>query len=204
MAWNKKNIILNAAKISVAVFDPASTEATGLATLDQDTPNHGTIATYIEAERTFTRLASWRGVSIAHDVGGNKKLIEADDCDVGEITSSITMIPRLEGERLEVEDLAGLSILTGLAVQTTGTPPNDVKRLGYNVQSTDVPYVIVKVEGCPDADGEYNIYYIVKASIDGELVHSFVNLSNADDVTGSNVTLMGAKGGMFLMIKNRI
>ncbi|MGB1278453.1 MAG: hypothetical protein ACPG5V_00720 [Vibrio cyclitrophicus] len=196
--------MLNAAKISVAAFDPASSEAVALAAVNQTTPNHDTIITAIEADWTFTRLAAWRNVSIKHDVGGNRKTIEADDCDVGEITASVTIIPSLEGEWLEVEDLDGLSILTGLAVQTSGTSPDQIKRLGYNVQSRDIPYIIVKVEGCPDADGEFNVYYIVKASLDGELVQSFVNLSNADDVTGANVSLLGAKGGLFVMAKNRV
>ena len=82
--------------------------------------------------------------------------------------------------------------------------PSVAKYLGYDIDPMDIPFVIIKVIGCPDSDGEYNTYYIVKASLDGEIKETFVNLSRVDDVVGSSISFIGDNGGLYIEKKEKI
>jgi len=289
MSFSKKDVYMEAAKIYVSPFDPTAAIALAIPAVSQTAPNHNTIVTYLEANYTFARAGYWRDVSITHDVSGQKKVLEVDDCDVGIFANITTLIPKLEGEWVTCDDLDTLGTFTGLAVlDVAATPvavtneaistnavigqvyivanrmgagtivgsivvktatveitldtdyttkvdtdgsitgvagttyitfltvqtgavtidysytPNVSQYLGYDIETSNIPFVIIKVVGCPDADGEYNTYYIVKASLDGEIKNTFVNLSKADDVVGSSVSFMWDRGGLFIEKKEKI
>ena len=82
--------------------------------------------------------------------------------------------------------------------------PNTAQYLGYDIDPMDIPFVIIKVVGCPDSDWEYNTYYIVKASLDWEIKDTFVNLSRVDDVVGSSISFIGDNGWLFIEKKEKI
>ena len=97
-----------------------------------------------------------------------------------------------------------MTVQTGAVTIDYSYTPNVSQYLGYDIETSNIPFVIIKVVGCPDADGEYNTYYIVKASLDGEIKNTFVNLSRVDDVVGSSISFMGDRGGLFIEKKEKI
>lgn len=289
MAFSKKDVYMQAAKVYAVAFDPTSAAALAIPAVSQTSPNHDTIVTYLEANWTFARAGYWRDVSITHDVSSEKKVLEVDDCDVGIFANITTMLPKLEWEWVTCDDLDTLGVFTGLSVldvaatpvsvtgevvstnvtkwqihiiqnkngdntivgsvvvdlvatpltlntdytlhvdstgSVTGTAwtsyivfldaqtwavnvdydytPNVGQYLGYDIDPLDIPFVILKIVSCPDSDGEYNTYYIVKASLDGEIKNTFVNLSRVDDVVWSSISFMGDVGGLFIEKKEKI
>jgi len=123
MSFSKKDVYMEAAKIYVSPFDPTAGIALAIPAVSQTSPNHDTIVTYLEANYTFARAGYWRDVSITHDVSGQKKVLEVDDCDVGIFANITTLIPKLEGEWVTCDNIDTLGTFTGLAVLDVAAAP---------------------------------------------------------------------------------
>ncbi len=103
----------------------------------------------------------------------------------------------------------GIMLLAGGAITTLSQnieleyhyTPIAAEYTGYLTGQTIQPFMIVKIVGCPDPDNNYDIWYIVKASLSGSLDTNFVATG---EVPLSSITLRGGKGGFKLVKKQRI
>lgn len=72
---------------------------------------------------------------------------------------------------------------------------------GYLTGQKLQPFLIVKIVWCPDEDGLYDTWYIVKASMQWSLDTSFIA---SWEVPLSSITLRGAKWGFKALMRNRL
>ncbi len=63
---------------------------------------------------------------------------------------------------------------------------------GFEFGSIVQPYMIVKIETCPDENGKVHYYYITKASLSGALDTNFISKG---EVPLSSITMKGGIGG---------
>lgn len=98
-------------------------------------------------------------------------------------------------------DSANVTTLAQSITITYNYTPIAASQTGYSIGQTIQPYMIVKVVGCPDPDGLFDTWYIIKASLSGSLDTNFVSTG---EVPLSSITLTGGKRGRKLLTKTRI
>lgn len=172
---------------------------------DLGTPVAG--ATQVLAENTWTHGVAYRLEHQHHDGSGaiiEPSVIAISGSDDGALTEGThyDVVDNGFGEYAVVFKLSGgkPKLAQDLTITYNYTPVA-AEYTGYLIGQTIQPYMIVKVVGCPDAEGKYDTRYIVKASLSGSLDTNFIATG---EVPLSAITLRGGKGGYKLVKRERI
>ncbi len=75
------------------------------------------------------------------------------------------------------------------------TSPKAAKVMGQNLKVTELPSLVVKLDGMPDADGKTKTFYIIDAGMSGDLIYSFVDVVRNGGLKASAFELIANKGG---------
>jgi len=156
------------------------------------TPQTG--ETYTLTASSWTHDKFYRLPYQHHDVNGNiiKPAVYAVTAGGAGITdeTGYRIVQNSYGERGIV--LYDTVTLTDEIVVTYDYTPIAASYGGFEFGDIVQPYMIVKIETCPDEDGRVHNYYLTKVSLSGSLDTSFISTG---EVPLSSITLAGAKGG---------
>lgn len=128
--------------------------------------------------------------------GTDGALVEGTDFFVGVDSDGYTIIT--------VIDSATVTTTAQTLVPVASYTPSQTRLLAYNVQSQDIPYLIVKMESAPDSNGDTDLVYMIKANLTGELTKNFADIVRANGLPGSDIAFETAKGGYVIFDSDRI
>lgn len=126
-AQNPNALPIVAAKLSVAPF------AAGIPMLADDNSNADVVTQYLEANFTYTRLASIIDGQISQNLADNTISVDADECDTGNIYEASEPAINASATWYESQNLDALSIILGTpTLDVAGTPVVGFNQLASN------------------------------------------------------------------------
>jgi len=133
-------------------------------------------------------------------------LIANQNCDgsvvvVNSITGSIDWVLVVNTDYRIVQNANneyGIELISGGAITTLTQDfaidydytPCQSQYLGYEVKAREIPYMLIKVVSCANANGERNTYYLKKAKMNAEIQQALTNLDR-NDLAGSSMSFTG-------------
>ncbi len=105
----------------------------------------------------------------------------------------------------------GIELVSGGAITTLTQDfvinydytPCQSQYLGYEVKAREIPYMLIKVVSCPNANGERNTYYLKKAKMNAEIQQALTNLDR-NDLAGASMSFTGVTGSTWIENKWKV
>jgi hypothetical protein len=108
-----------------------------------DTNDVSAVKTYIDSNFTFTRLFAWTGQQLSLDSTQDEQILEASECDLGEIDRSNVFTPIYNGNIMTVRDetlVETIAYLVGGKYEIIPATPVAItdEEIGTNASAGDV------------------------------------------------------------------
>lgn len=183
VAFEAANVYISTNYVDSASNLPAITSA-----------NKATIIASIESANTFAQIGYARDINFFIDPTANAATIQVDNCDIRDIAQYGKYESRVEFEWLDVDDMTNLGRMLGLDVELDWTD----QIVGFDVRARQIPYLLIKIVSCPNANDETTTAYFVKSFVDSEVQHQYHNFERVTDITGASMVIRNASGGKFI------
>lgn len=191
-AFNPTYLCKSPAKVYVTVLGNYKLPAEPAA----DNSNVATLIADIEANLDFTRTGSIRNAKLRENPNVNEVEVRADECDTGVVCSFCERTAGVDFNWLECKNVDVLADL--LSAPVFEDTANAKFYQAYKFDTYECPRLAIKIETCADADGKTDLFYLLDVKLDTEFVSEFVNLVNAGDLAGTDMTFNGNQGGYIL------
>ncbi len=183
-AQNPNALPIVAAKLSVAPF------AAGIPMLADDNSNADVVTQYLEANFTYTRLASIIDGQISQNLADNTISVDADECDTGNIYEASEPAINASATWYESQNLDALSIILGTpTLDVAGTPVVGFNQLASNGSWSFANAIKLSNQ---NFDGSINNVTQVSWSVDGVLLAADYTVSQ--DSNGDTVVTVFSGG----------